>query len=403
MGKAKNWTQAEKDYLSEVWGTVSVKQICKNLDRSENAIKVMKERLNLGRFTEAGDYVTFNQLRLALGYTGGGGYANKSWFENRDFPVRVKLINRKRVKIVYLEEFWEWAEKNQSFLNFSKFEENSLGFEPEWAKAKRKRDRKFTVECKKTPWTKAEDEQLKFLLKKFQFTYAEIAKKLCRTEGAVQRRINDLKLKERPIKAYNHNLWTNKQICLLSEAIKSGENYEAIHDKIPDKSSKSIRGYVYRFYLTENLDKVRAYIGNGDFGDNMPAKRLKHMRVMQPEERYDAKEKVSMLAYILLEVAKQKSNVSEEFKDYWQKNMCMNWDDVHGCKANEECCDSCTSFVRIREQYCVRCGSTIISRQNTNICVRCKEARKKQAQRKWAIMTKRKGGNKNDIYESQDN
>lgn len=390
MGQARNWTEEEKNYLAENWGQQTVPSLCKRLNRSKNGIIVMAQRLNLGAYYDSGDYITLHQLLLALGYTGSDGYKQKSWIENRDFPVHKKRNDKSSVKVVYLEEFWEWAEKNQAFLDFSKFEEGALGLEAEWVKEKRKRDLRNTHSYTKAPWTPEEDAYLKDLLKAHRFTYSEISKRLKRTDGAIQRRICDLGIKERPVKAENHTLWTEEQIANLGKMIKQGYNYEAIHEEIPDKSVKAIRGLVFRFYLTESLDKVRKYIGNGYFGDNVPERKLYQRQHMTPEQRYEVKEDVSKLAYLLNQRARQLSPVSAEFKDYWQKDMCMNWSDIHGCKAGETSCDSCSSFIRIREQYCVRCGSTIISRSEMKICERCRIMRKKQAQKKWAILNRRK-------------
>ena len=77
------------------------------------------------------------------------------------------------------------------------------------------------------------------------------------------------------------------------------------------------------------------------------------------------------------------------FDGFWQKSICMNWDDFKGCKVNENDCDSCTSFIRIREQYCRRCGATFLKRQQSDMCDNCKAAKKKQAQRKWAVLNAR--------------
>lgn len=388
MGQARNWTKEEKDFLAENWGTMTVPRLCEKLNRSRNGILIMANRLNLGPYFDSGEYVTMHQLLVALGYSSAGdGYKVKSWVKNRKLPVRNKRHTEKVVRVVYLEDFWEWAEKNQSFLDFSNFEKDALGMEPSWADEKRKRDRLHTKENIKTPWTASEDAYLKDLLRAYRFTYPEIAKRLKRTEGAVQRRICDLKLKERPIKADNHNMWTEEQTALISRMIKQGCSYEAIHSKIPDKSVKAIRGYVYRFYLTESLDKVRSIIGDGQFGDNVPERQVRHFRVMTPEERNSMKEQLSMLAYILTQRAVELSSVRDEFEDYWQKDMCMNWSDIRGCVAGESSCDSCDSFLRIREQYCVRCGATIYNRKQENLCSPCKAARKKQAQRKWARMS----------------
>lgn len=66
--------------------------------------------------------------------------------------------------------------------------------------------------------------------------------------------------------------------------IKCGSKYEEISDRI-GRSVKAIRGRVFDKYLTENLDKVRNYIGNGNFGDGTPDKPLKYKRLMSDEEK----------------------------------------------------------------------------------------------------------------------
>lgn len=74
------------------------------------------------------------------------------------------------------------------------------------------------------------------------------------------------------------------------------------------------------------------------------------------------------------------------FDGYWQKDMCIYWNDVKGCTAGEHDCDSCASFQRIKPQYCRRCGATIWNRDEKHICDRCAAMRKKQAQRKFAVL-----------------
>lgn len=77
------------------------------------------------------------------------------------------------------------------------------------------------------------------------------------------------------------------------------------------------------------------------------------------------------------------------FDGFWQKDMCTNWHDIRGCTAGESDCDSCTSFVRIKEQYCVRCGKTFFERDSSRYCSNCRETRKRQQQKKWATMKSR--------------
>lgn len=62
----KTWTPEEERYLEDHWGTVSIPGIAKKLERTVSAIKVRAERLGLGGVLDSGDYVTFNQLMLAL-------------------------------------------------------------------------------------------------------------------------------------------------------------------------------------------------------------------------------------------------------------------------------------------------------------------------------------------------
>lgn len=74
---------------------------------------------------------------------------------------------------------------------------------------------------------------------------------------------------------------------------------------------------------------------------------------------------------------------SMDFGRYWQKDLCLLWNDVKGCTAGCADCDSCTDFHRIQPQYCARCGNTFFEREENRFCQLCRTARKKQAQRKW--------------------
>lgn len=386
MGIGRNWTTEEDEFLAENWGQRSIKRIAEALNRSENAIVCRKNKLGLGAFLDSGGYITLNQLMLAIKGTSVSSYDLTSWIKNRSLPVKHKRVGNSSFRVIYLDDFWPWAEKNASFLDFSKFEKNVLGKEPEWVAAKRRADCIREYHIKKSPWTPSEDDKLKHLLEQQRYGYAEIAHELRRTEGAIVRRINDLGLKFRAVKADNHQLWTPEDLAQLTAGIKSMESYEQIHLRIPHKSTKAIRGRVYNSYLTERLDLVRDMIGDGDFGDNKPEKMIRHFRLMPPNERAALKNTLSLLAGELLQVARMKSGVSKEFADYWQKDLCLNWNDVLGCTAGETCCDSCTAFCRIREQYCKRCGASVLSRSQITFCSSCLAARKKAAQKKWAVL-----------------
>lgn len=68
------------------------------------------------------------------------------------------------------------------------------------------------------------------------------------------------------------------------------------YQKKINRSAKAIRGRVFAHYLTERLDLVRAYIGNGRFGDNIPNRPLKYRRLMTEDARAAANSLLAALA-----------------------------------------------------------------------------------------------------------
>jgi len=379
----KMWTKKEEAYLKNHWGTTSIKTIAENLGRTENAINLRRAKLGLGSFLEHGEYVTFHQLKRALG-TDRGGYKNISWIRNRDFPVHTKRVNNNSFQVVYLDEWWEWAEKNKDLLDFSRFEENLLGEEPEWVKIKRRHDITKKQKYVTTPWTAADDSRLIHLVKKHKHTYSEISSELRRTNGAIQKRLSDLGVPDRPLKADNHTLWTESDLAQLSYLIKLGYGYELISEEI-NKSTNAIRGTVYRMYLTENLDKVRELIGNGNFGDNRPERTIKQRNAMNTEERIALKESMTSFVSILQYQFKQQLK-DTEWGQFFQKDMCQNF--CNECLATPGC-DECENFKKYEPQNCKMCGKTFFEKKENNFCAQCREMKKKQWLRKRFIMSQK--------------
>lgn len=262
MGCKPNWTREEIEYLSENWGSKAIPKIAGELDRSVNAVKLKAQKLRLGAWLDAGDYVSLNQLMKALGRDYGLQYTAKIWIDELGLPVTRKRVNRSYFKVVKLDKFWAWAETNQSRIDLSLLPEGLLGKEPEWAKTKRKNDSIRSRLVKKTVakkrWTEHEDQLLISLLKSYKYTTDQIAERLGRSEGAVARRVISIGTKYRPLRNSPHTPWTRSEIQLLQRIIAEGGNYEAIRSKIPMHSTKAIRGMVFRLYNTEKLDKVRS-------------------------------------------------------------------------------------------------------------------------------------------------
>ena len=387
MGKGKNWTREEEEQLAEEWGMYSADAIAKRLGRTRDAVIVRVARLGLGAHLENSAMISFNVLIKELGFLGGYEWQLQKLTE-AGLKIHMQRVKDCSFRMVDIDEFWEFAEKNKHLIDFSRLEENALGAEPDWVKAKRTEDfkRKCVVKPHNAKWTEAEDKELLRLLRTYRYTYPEIADRLRRSEGAIQRRVNDLGIKERPLKADNHTLWTEEQIQTLCQMIKDGSNYESM-SRVLGKSSKAIRGKVFTVYLTENLAKVSKMLGDGEWGDNRPERRIGQKLLMSVEEKAEVKEEMSKLVSLLT------YQIRKHFddQDNWQRNLCQHWDKVKGCTAGETNCDACSSFQRIRPQYCGRCGATFYERQPNRICERCRIQRKKQGYRKYLRM---KGGNK---------
>lgn len=264
--RSKRWSAEEYEYLKEQWGNVSIPTISKRLGRSIEAVKLKARRLKLGPFLNNGTYITLNQLAQAV--TGNRNYSYKmiSWVEKRGLPVHKKKTENCNFLIVYIDEFWKWAERNRSFIDFSKMEPLILGKEPEWVEEQRRKDFKAGSLNRKKVWTQSEDKRLRELLKQQKYTWSELSEILCRTNGAIQRRCTDLGIKDRPVKADNHGenaRWTDSMNEAVVNGILSGDSYAVIGKKI-GKSEKAVRGKAYQKYHTENADKIREIIIRGE-------------------------------------------------------------------------------------------------------------------------------------------
>lgn len=375
---SRTWKPEEEDYLMEKWGQISVPAIAKKLNRTTNAVKVRAQRLGLGAVLMAGEYVTLNQLLLAV--TGGSssyGYKMKSWVENRGLPVHTKKVDRCSFRVVYIDEFWEWAERYRSFIDFSKMEPLALGEEPEWVVEQRKKDFEAYAIQRKDPWGEDEDSRLKMLLSKHRYSWAEISEMMHRSRGAIARRCRDLGIKDRPVSMEltgKRGTWTSEDFEILADGIRHGDSYAAI-GKAVGRSEKCVRSKVYNDYLTENADKVREMLGDGAWGHGAPEMDVRHGFYIS-RTRHQVRRDLSALATVL---RKRMNDLG--YDPYWQRFMCMNWDDIGGCSAGCTDCDSCTAFRRIQPQYCARCGGTFYERKENRFCAACRTARKKQAQR----------------------
>lgn len=385
MGLNRVWTHEEEDYLEKNWGSMAIPSLAKALHRSDVAIKIRASRLKLGPVLEAGNYITLNQLIIAVTGNTECSYQLISWVEKRGLPIHTRRVLQNTFRVVYLDEFWSWAKKNRSFIDFSKMEPLALGAEPDWVAEQRRKDAGSFYLQQKRPWTSEEDHKLMDLLRLHKFTWPEISERMGRSEGSIQRRCNDLGIKERPVKAgpRTDRPWDEWAYKILADGIRGGDSYAAIGRCI-GKSEKAVRGKVYTVYLTENADKVREMLGSGKWGMGAPEPTVKQALFLS-HHRESTRRELASLAAIL-----KRRAISLGWDPYWQRKMCQHWDDLEGCTVGCENCDVCTEFKRMEPQYCSRCGRDFFERKQNRFCPACRTARKKQAQRKWARLNARR-------------
>ena len=248
------WTKEEELYLAEKWGELSVEKIALNLKRSITAVLLKKNRLKLGKFLENGDYITFNQLSNIIRGDG------NCWWDckriiNAGFPLIKKRIHKKNFKVVKLENFFKWFEKNKHLIDISRTTKGDFGLEPEWVEEKRKADKRYQ-EYKGRKWSETDDNKLINLLNEFKYGYRYISIQLKRTEGAIKRRMLDLKIKARPIKKDNHNLWSDEEKEIVKNMYNKGYNPVIIAEYV-NRSASAINGVLERnnFYKDVELCK----------------------------------------------------------------------------------------------------------------------------------------------------
>lgn len=190
MIKLSKWTNEELEYLELNYGTKPVKKIAEHLNRSIRAVTERALIEGYGAFTENGDYITFFQLIKAFGLKNSYRNYYKWWVVQNELPVMRKTVINSKVVVVKLKEFWKWAEQHKDLVNFSKLEENLLGAEPAWVKAKR-RDDYINYKPRFNRWTDFDIAKLKLMISQGK-TYADVAEVIDRSYESVKKKCYEL-------------------------------------------------------------------------------------------------------------------------------------------------------------------------------------------------------------------
>lgn len=237
------WTYDEICYLKEHWGETNMKIIARKLKRSLNAVKMKAQKLGLKDWLKYHEFISLNQFHQMISGGALDSYDLMIW-EREGMPIKkIKKINKTYLMIDF-EDFIKWYKTHLSVLDISRTNDGDFGVEPEWLKEKRKAD-KMAQKYKARPWTNSEDNHLKSLLKTYRYGYRELSVILKRTEGALKRRMNDLKIKERPLRADNHNPWKEKEIEIVKNMHLKGYKSVVIAEFI-NRSALAINGLLER-------------------------------------------------------------------------------------------------------------------------------------------------------------
>lgn len=237
----KHWTYDEIKYLKNSWGSVSIESMARRLNRSINAIKLKAQRIGLKDQRLYMSEMSLNQLQKILFNSNAG----QMYYKSKNMPFTNKKIVKETIKVIDMDKFWDWLNKNKHSLSLHNTDEYSFGFEPAWVQEKRSADKRAYEYTRQRPWTQSEDERLKSLLKEYRYGYRELSIMLKRTEGAIKRRMLDLSIKERPLIAPKHIPWKPEEIKIVKDMYLKGYNSCIIAEYV-ERSALAINGLIER-------------------------------------------------------------------------------------------------------------------------------------------------------------
>ena len=246
--KKRIWTKSEYDFIVDNWGKLSKKEIAEKLNRSVQAVNVKANRIGLKNCFIYVREITLNELHQILFKRNLNTYTLGIW-ERYMMPIETKIPNSTaEYKTIHIPKFIEWLKDNKRVIDLNETDEGCFGIdEPEWLKEKRQADKRAAAYGPHNKvWTKEEDKTLADMVKANKYGYRDISVALKRTEGAIKRRLRDLKLKERPIKADNHILWTAEEINIVKDLWSKGYKSCIISEYI-NRSALAINGLLERY------------------------------------------------------------------------------------------------------------------------------------------------------------
>lgn len=228
----RKWSEKDIEYLEKYYGVYSIQAIAKKLGRTPGAIINKKNKLELGGARLATTYITASELAAALCRSKS---TIKRWMDKCELPVTHKVIFTKaKYSRIDVKKFWKWSKEHPELMKWNLYNKGSLEHEPIWLEAAIKSSYKSDIKNKDKVWSKLEDCYLMEYYKN-KMPYKEMAKKLNRTESAIDGRLRVLGVKKtRKIQIK----WTLKEVEILKSMLKKNKSYEEIAEEL----GRSLKG-----------------------------------------------------------------------------------------------------------------------------------------------------------------
>lgn len=188
MGKGKKWSGLEINYLDEHWGRSTLAGLSVQLKRTKIAIHLKAKKMGLLPITRAGEYMTANQVSVLLDIDR---HAVVRWIEKNNLKAKRKILLFKRqFWLIKCSDLCKWLKSNQDKFDSRRIEQFGIGYEPQWLKEKRVRDRELPKNRNKK-WTGLEVQRI--IINSEDMKYKEIALLMGRSYDSIERKLGRLK------------------------------------------------------------------------------------------------------------------------------------------------------------------------------------------------------------------
>jgi hypothetical protein len=191
MGRGKEWSESDINYLDENWGKVTLAYLSTKLKRTKKAVVLKSKRLKLGASTRADEYMTARQVSVLLNIDC---HTVLRWVEKHNLKAvrKVMLYKREFILIKYYH-LLRWLKNNQNRFDSRRIDSSNFGYEPLWLQDKRKKDKELPKK-RFRKWTPFEIQRIIELSKNMK--YKDIAKTMNRSHNSIEKKFGRLKYQQ---------------------------------------------------------------------------------------------------------------------------------------------------------------------------------------------------------------